>query len=120
MSVSSEHFPTAIATRPQFGSAPCTAVFTSGELTMALATRLAWVSSAAPSTTTSIRVVAPSPSRATCRVSESATACSAASRSDGATGPAAPLAMMAAVSLVDVSVSMLSALKVRSITRRKS
>ena len=34
------------------------------------------------------------------------------------TGPAAPLAMIAAVSLVDVSVSTLTALRVRSITRR--
>ena len=42
MSVSSLHLPIAIATRPQFGSPPCTAVFTSGELTIALATRLAW------------------------------------------------------------------------------
>ena len=33
--------PIAIATRPQLGSAPCTAVLTSGELTIALATRLA-------------------------------------------------------------------------------
>ena len=47
MSVSSLHLPIAIATRPQFGSAPCTAVFTSGELTIALATRLAWASSRA-------------------------------------------------------------------------
>ena len=39
-------------------------------------------------------------------------------RSARSTGPAAPLAMMAAVSLVDVSVSMLTALRVRSITRR--
>ena len=41
MSVSSVHLPIAIATRPQFGSAPCTAVLTSGELTIALATRFA-------------------------------------------------------------------------------
>ncbi len=47
---SSVHLPMAMATRPQFGSAPCTAVFTSGELTIALATRLAWASSRAPST----------------------------------------------------------------------
>jgi biotin transport system substrate-specific component len=40
MSVSSLHLPIAIATRPQFGSAPCTAVFTSGEFTIALATAL--------------------------------------------------------------------------------
>ena len=50
MSVSSLHLPIAIATRPQFGSAPWTAVLTSGELTMALATRLACASSRAPST----------------------------------------------------------------------
>ena len=42
MSVSSLHLPTAIATRPQLGSAPCTAVLTNGELTIDLATRLAW------------------------------------------------------------------------------
>ena len=52
MSVSSEHLPTAIATRPQFGSAPCTAVFTSGELTIDFATRRAWASSRAPLTVT--------------------------------------------------------------------
>ena len=86
---------------------------------MALATRRACASSRARSTVTSISVVAPSPSRAICRVRERATACSAASKPAGSTRPAAPLAMMAAVSLVDVSVSMLSALNVRSMTRRK-
>ena len=72
MSVSSEHLPIAMATRPQFGSAPCTAVLTSGEFTIALATRRAWASSRAPSTRTSMSVVAPSPSRAICRVSDRA------------------------------------------------
>ena len=81
MSVSSWHLPMAMATRPQLGSAPCTAVLTSGELTIALATRLAWSRSRAPSTTTSISVSAPSPSRAICLVSDSATAPSAASSS---------------------------------------
>ena len=119
MSVSSWHLPMAIATRPQFGSAPWTAVLTSGELTIALATRLAWARSRAPSTTTSISVSAPSPSRAICLVSDSATAPSAASSSSPSTGPAAPLASTTAVSLVDVSVSMLTQLNVRSTTRRK-
>ena len=62
--------PIAIATRPQFGSAPCTAVLTSGELTMALATRLACSADWARSTLTSISFSAPSPSRATCLVSD--------------------------------------------------
>ncbi len=39
MSVSSGHLPIAIATLPQSGSAPCTAVFTSGEFTIDFATR---------------------------------------------------------------------------------
>ncbi len=68
MSVSSLHLPMAIATRPQFGSPPCTAVFTSGELTIALATRFAWATSRAASTWTSISEWAPSPSRAICLV----------------------------------------------------
>ena len=54
----------AIATRPQLGSAPWTAVLTSGEFTMALPTRLAWASSRAPLTTTVISLEAPSPSEA--------------------------------------------------------
>ena len=111
--------PTAIATRPQLGSAPCTAVFTSGELTIALATRLACAVDAAPSTHTSISFVAPSPSRATCWVSDRATSCSATSNASPSTGPAAPLASTIAVSLVEVSVSTETQLNVRSITARK-
>ena len=68
---------------------------------------------------TSMSVSAPSPSRAIWRVSDSATAPSAASSSSGSAGPAAPLASTTAVSLVDVSVSMLTQLNVRSTTRRK-
>src|SRR5215213_2074087 len=49
--------------RRQVGSAPWTAVLTSGELTIAFATRLACSRSRALSTTTSISVSAPSPSR---------------------------------------------------------
>ena len=104
---------------PSSGSAPCTAVFTSGELTIALATRFAWARSRARSTTTSSSFVAPSPSRAICLVSDSATTPSACSSSSPSTGPAAPLASTTAVSLVDVSVSMLTQLNVRSTTRRK-
>ena len=120
MSVSSAPLPTAMATRPQLGSAPCTAVLTSGELTTALPTRLAWASSRAPVTRTSMRVVAPSPSAASFRVSSRATRSRAASKVAGSTGPAPPLAMMAAVSLVEVSVSTLRALSVRSTTRRNT
>ena len=45
---------------------------------------------------------------------------SAASSSSASTGPAAPLARTTAVSLVDVSVSMLTQLNVRSTTRRNA
>ena len=113
------HLPTAMATRPQFGSAPCTAVFTSGELTIDLATRLACSVSRARSTVTSISVSAPSPSRATCFVNDSATSWRAVSNAAASTPPAAPLARITAVSLVEVSVSTETQLKVRSMTRRK-
>ena len=120
MSVSSLHLPIAIATRPQFGSPPCTAVFTSGELTIALATRLACASSRAESTCTSISEWAPSPSRAICLVRSSATSYRAASNASSSTGPAAPDAMITDESLVDVSVSTLTQLNVRSTTRRNA
>ena len=54
MSVSSLHLPIAMATLPQLGSRPCTAVLTSGEFTMALATRLACASSRASFTVTTM------------------------------------------------------------------
>ena len=114
MSVSSLHLPIAMATRPQLGSAPCTAVLTSGELRIALATRLAWSRSRAPVTSTVSSLVAPSPSRASCRVRSRHTAVSAARSSSSATSPAVPLANAIAVSEVEVSVSTDRQLKVSS------
>ena len=54
--------PTACAIRPQFGSPPCSAAFTSGELATARATR-ATTSSQPPRTTTRPIRLEPSPSR---------------------------------------------------------
>ena len=113
MSVSSWHLPTAIATRPQLGSAPCTAVLTSGELTIALATRLAWATIAAPSDDHLDQRLGALAVAGDLLVSDSATVPSAASSSAPSTGPGAPLASTTAVSLVDVSVSMLTQLNVR-------
>ena len=66
-----------------------------------------------------MRVSAPSPSRATCFVSDCVTCSSATSSSARLTTPAAPLAKTIAVSDVDVSVSTETQLNVRSITRRQ-
>ena len=85
---------------------------------MALATVLACSASRAESTHTSINFSAPSPSRATCLVSDRATSSRATSNAPSSTEPAAPLANTMAVSLVEVSVSTETQLKVRSITRR--
>uniref|UniRef100_A0A6J7Q2U8 Unannotated protein n=1 Tax=freshwater metagenome TaxID=449393 RepID=A0A6J7Q2U8_9ZZZZ len=63
-------------------------------------------------------LVAPSPSRAICLVSERATSKKAASKTSCPTGPAAPLASTIAVSLVEVSVSTDTELKVLSTTLR--
>ncbi len=104
--------PAAIATRPQFGSRPATIVFTSGEEAMVRAASRASRSSAAPSTATSISVLAPSPSRASSRASFVATS-TIASASAGAAGwpvstvspPAAPLASAITMSQVELSMS---------------
>ena len=119
MSVYWLHLPTAIATRPQLGSAPCTAVFTSGEFTIALATVLACSAFAASSTRTSMSVSAPSPSRAIFFVSSRSTDSRAVANAFSSTSPAAPLARITAVSLVDVSVSTETQLSVRLMTPRK-
>ena len=74
---------------------------------MARATRRACSVDVAPSTVTSSRVVAPSPSRAICLVSDSATEHSAASKASSSTVPATPLAMMTAVSLVEADHALL-------------
>ena len=114
------HLPTAMATRPQFGSAPCTAVFTSGEFTMAFATVFACPASRAPSTVTSMSVSAPSPSRAICFVRLSSTSWSAVSNAFASASPAAPLARITAVSLVLVSVSTETQFSVRFTTSRNT
>ena len=66
-----------------------------------------------------MRVSAPSPSRATCFVSERVTSSSAISNLARSTAPAAQLANTMAVSDVDVSVSTETQLNVRSMTRRQ-
>ena len=53
--------PATATSRPQFGSPPCTAVFTSGELAIARAVCLASVVVRAPVTVTVTSLVAPSP-----------------------------------------------------------
>ena len=106
-----------MTTLPQLGSAPCTAHLTSGELTTALATRLAWPPSLAEPTVTWMTLVAPSPSAASCKVSERHTA----SKRLLEARPAGPARRprwpeQQAVSEVEVSVSMESELKVASTT----
>ena len=102
----------AIATRPQLGSAPCTAVFTSGELTIALATRLACSSSAAPSTRTSISFVGALAVAGDLLGQRQGDVVQRRPRTRrGRPAPAAPLASTMAVSLVDVSVSMRDAVE---------
>ena len=56
--------PAAQSIRPQFGSDPAIAVFTSGELAMLRAIRAAPSSSAVPVTVIVTNFLAPSPSRA--------------------------------------------------------
>jgi hypothetical protein len=91
--------PTVARMRPQFGSAPKSAVFTSGEEAMARAHSAAISSSGAPVTSTSSMRVAPSPSAAMARAispRRSLRAVSSRSRSgpgsDSRAFPARPLA----------------------------
>ncbi len=116
--------PTVASTRPQFGSAPKSAAFTSGELAMERATSRADASDGAPVTTTSRSLVAPSPSEAMARVisrKRSVTAASSTSRSGPASAmralPARPLASAMSVSFVDMSPSTVSISKVRFTAR---
>ena len=55
--------PATATSRPQFGSPPCTAVFTSGEFAIARAVVFASSSVLAPVTLMVISLVAPSPPR---------------------------------------------------------
>ena len=101
--------PAAERIRPQFGSEPAMAVFTSGELAMARAIRAALSPSAAPAIAMVTNFLAPSPSRAICCASDSMTSVMAASSMGSSPGagrtPEAPLASKSSVSLVEVSPS---------------
>jgi hypothetical protein len=102
--------------RPQFGSDPAIAVFTSGELAMVRAIRSAAFSLLAPSTSIVINLRAPSPSAAICFARDSRTLVRATSRAFGlGRTPDAPLAITATVSFVEVSPSTVRRLNVTAI-----
>ena len=104
--VSCSAAPTAWAIRPQFGSPPCSAAFTSGELAIARAARVT-TSSEPPRTTTRPIRLEPSPSRtmssASLRSAQSSASPKRISSSDsGAIAtPLAPEACRITVSLVE-------------------
>ena len=117
--------PTAITTRPQLASSPAIAVFTSGEFAIDIAIFRADALVVAPSTMISTSFRAPSPSRATCSERSASTSrnalVNAFSRGSlarlifGAPLAAAePVANASRVSDVEVSLSMVTALKVSS------
>src|SRR5258706_337819 len=115
--------PAAAKTRPQLGSAPANAVFTSGEVATVSAMRRAAASLCAPRTSISITRCAPSPSATICSASEWHTSSSAAVKSRCAFvplliggAPASPLARTSSASFVEVSPSILMELKVRAVT----
>ena len=104
--VSCSAAPTACAIRPQFGSPPCSAAFTSGEFATARAAR-ATTSSEPPRTTTRPIRLEPSPSRtmssASLRSAQSSASPKRTSSSDcgSITTPDAPEACRITVSLVE-------------------
>ena len=107
------------STRPQFASAPNMAAFSRLEQMTDLATILAVFSSAAPSTRHSSSLVAPSPSPAIMRHRATVTLFRAfmkAAKSSPSVStvalPARPLARTTTMSLVEVSPSTLTMLKV--------
>src|SRR6202171_142235 len=118
-------FPPAITTRPQLASSPAIAVFTSGEFPTDIAILRAEALVVAPSTMISTSFRAPSPSRATCSERSASTSRNALVKAFslgslarvifGAPGAAAaPVAKASRVSDVEVSLSMVRALKVSS------
>mmetsp|Transcript_34535 Transcript_34535/g.58013 ORF Transcript_34535/g.58013 Transcript_34535/m.58013 type:complete len:313 (+) Transcript_34535:603-1541(+) len=124
-------YPTAAAMRPQLGSRPKMALFTSEDPTTLFAINSASSGFAAPVTSHSMSTVAPSPSHAmvlarACSVTVSDSSSNLASAllaSVMVTLPAAPLAMPITQSLVDVSPSTVIWLKllmdaVRTISRQ--
>ena len=111
--------PAAATMRPQLGSRPWMAHFTSDEPQTVRAMARAAASSAAPSTRTAIKQVAPSPSRAMARARCCDTAVRPASRASKCSGArGSPAAKARKVSLVLVSPSTVIALKERSTARR--
>src|SRR5882724_141094 len=116
--------PRAIMIRPQLGSWPLMAVFTSGELATLRAATSASFRLAAPRTMIETSLVAPSPSCTSMRASRPVSASSAAANSRVPRPPrsiggfsARPLAMTATVSLVEVSLSTVMRLNERSTVR---
>ena len=117
--------PTAITTRPQLASSPAIAVFTSGEFAIDIAILRADILVVAPSTMTSTSLRAPSPSRATCSARSASTSWNALANAfrrgslarlifGAPLAAAAPVAKASRVSDVEVSLSMVTALKVSS------
>ena len=104
--------------RPQFASSPAMAVFTSGELATAMATRRAEASSTAPATSMRMSFWAPSPSRTTMQgqVEQDGFGEGAAKSAVSASGalPAWAVAKRSTVSLVEVSESTVVQLKLAS------
>src|SRR4051812_10037708 len=130
-SAGSPALPTAITTRPQLASSPAIAVFTSGEFAIDIAILRADGLDVAPSTMISTSLRAPSPSRATCSERLARTLWNALAKalrrgSDarvifGAPLSAAlPVANASSVSEVEVSPSIVTALKVVSTPLFKS
>src|SRR5882757_8695964 len=117
--------PTAITTRPQLASSPAIAVFTSGEFATDIAILRADALVVAPSTMISTSLRAPSPSRATCSARSASTSRNAFTNAfslgslarlifGAPFAEAAPVAKASRVSEVEVSLSMVRALKVSS------
>ena len=112
----------AATSRPQLGSEPAQAVLTRGEWAIALATRKASASLAAPSMRSSTTWVTPSPSATICRAREVHTWVSAAAKA-GLPGPIdappTPEASRSTVSLVEVSPSTEMRLKLTSMAEHR-
>src|SRR5262249_48432334 len=95
--------PTAVSTRPQFGSAPAMAHLSRADRATARPAVTASVSSAAPTTSIAMSLPAPSASACNCRARSAQTAVSARVNSPvSGRSPAAPLASSRTVSLVDM------------------
>ena len=124
-SIRAADLPSAIMIRPQLGSAPLTAVLTSGELATLRAASSASRRLAAPRTQNVTTLVPPSASSTSIRASRPIRASTPAANCRSPRPPvstgrfsARPLARIATVSLVDVSESTVTRLNERSTARR--